>query len=394
MSYRELVIREFVDIFGVEPTHYFESGGRLELLGNHTDHNHGTCLVAGCDLGIYAAVKKTRDNIIHIVSKGFDEIYIDLSDLDGRKEEFFTSKGIIRGVAAKFVIDRRNIGGFDAYLDSSIFIGAGVSSSASFELLIAKILSAFYNNDALSPLELAKIAHYSETKYFGKPCGLLDQIGIAFGGVNFLDFKDDVNPIIEPLDFDLPLRIFLVHTGASHEGLSHLYASIKDDMLLVANRVFHKPFLRDVSKDDFFRLIAYPIDGVSELQKLRAQHFIDELDRVENAKQAIIHKDAIGFLTAVRQSSFSSSAFLRNTMYGDYLTSPQRGLDIASSLLEEGAARIHGGGFAGTIICFLKDWEVDRFVAAMSSIFGEDKVVEVKIREEGVSCACLASPSK
>lgn len=390
----ETTIREFERIFENHPTHYFEAGGRLELIGNHTDHNRGKCLVAGCSLGLFATVAKSEDNIVHIVANGFDEFFVDLESLNGRQEEFFTSKGIVRGIAAKFRIDKRKIGGFDAYIESSIFVGAGVSSSAAFEVLIAKIFDTLYNEKPLEPLQLAKIAHYAETEYFGKPCGLLDQIGVAYGGVNFLDFENLDNPVVESLKFDFPFHIYLVHTGASHANLSHLYSAIKDDMLFVADRVFHKKDLREVSKDEFFQGIAFPVDGVSENQKLRAQHYLDENDRVEAAKDAVKQKDAVGFLNAIRQSGFSSSSFLKNTMYGDYLTSPQHGLDLANAILKDGACRVHGGGFAGTIICFVKDHELRPFLDTMTHAFGEDHVVKVEVRNAGATTLCLTTPSK
>jgi len=390
----EKTIQEFNRLFDNHPTHYFEAGGRLELIGNHTDHNRGKCLVAGCYLGLFATVRKSDDNIIHIIASGFEEIYLDLDSLNGRQEEYFTSKGIVRGVAAKFVLEKMKVGGFDAYIESTIFVGAGVSSSAAFELLIAKIFEVLYNEKVLTPLKLAKIAHYSETKYFGKPCGLLDQIGVAYGGVNYLDFEDLDDPKVESLAFDFPFSIYLVYTGASHANLSHLYAAIKDDMLYVADKVFHKKDLRDVSKDEFFQGIAYPVDGVSEAQKLRAQHYLDENDRVDAAKEAIKQKDAVGFLNAVRQSGFSSSSFLKNTLHGDYLTSPQRGLDLANGILKEGAARIHGGGFAGTIICFVKDHERDLFLKTMTTTYGEQNVIKVGIRNAGATYLCLTKYSK
>ncbi|MFA5421890.1 MAG: galactokinase family protein [Bacilli bacterium] len=387
-------ISEFERIFENEPTHYFEVGGRLELVGNHTDHNRGKCLVACCSLGLFATARKSPDNIIHIVSIGFGEIYLDLDNLNGRREEFNTSKGMIRGVAAKFVLEKLAIGGFDAYIESTIFPGAGVSSSAAFEVLIAKIFEALYDNKPISPLKMAHIAHYAETEYFGKPCGLLDQIGVAYGGVNYLDFENLEEPIVAKLDYDFPFHIYLVHTGTSHANLTHLYKEIKADMLHVADRVFHKKDLRDVSKDEFFRGITFPTDGVSEFQKLRAQHYIDENDRVDQARDAVMQHDAVGFLTAVRQSGFSSSSFLRNTIHGHYETSPQRGLDLANSVLTEGACRIHGGGFAGTIICFVKDHEVEPFVRLMVDAFGEDHVVKVEIRNQGAASLCLTAPSK
>lgn len=391
---QEKTIHEFNRIFENDPTHYFEIGGRLELIGNHTDHNRGKCLVAGCSLGLFASVKKSADNIVHIVANGFDEIYLDLDSLNGRAEEFFTSKAIVRGVAAKLVLSKFKIGGFDAYIESTIFSGAGISSSAAFEVLIARIFDVLYNDGKLTKMQLAEIAHYSETEYFGKPCGLLDQIGVAFGGVNYLDFEDLVNPRVESLDYKLPISIYLVHTGASHANLTHLYSSIKDDMLFVAKRVFDKKDLRAVSKDDFFKGIAYPTDGVSEQQKLRAQHYIDENDRVDAAREALTKHDAVGFLNAIRQSGFSSSALLKNTMAGDYNTSPQRGLDLANTVLKDGACRIHGGGFAGTIICFVKDCEEEPFLRVMTDAFGEDHVVKVGIRESGVTHLCLTTPSK
>ena len=390
---QEKTIQEFNRIFENDPTHYFEIGGRLELIGNHTDHNRGKCLVAGCSLGLFASVKKSADNIVHIVANGFEEIYLDLDSLNGRAEEFFTSKAIVRGVAAKLVLSKFKIGGFDAYIESTIFSGAGISSSAAFEVLIARIFDVLYNDVKLTKMQLAEIAHYSETEYFEKPCASFDR-SASLWRRQLSRLRRLGESRVESLDYKLPINIYLVHTGASHANLTHLYSSIKDDMIYVAKRVFSKKDLRDISKDEFFKGIAFPTDGVSEQQKLRAQHYIDENDRVDTARDALTKHDAVGFLNAVRQSGFSSSAFLKNTIAGDYNTSPQRGLDLANTVLKDGACRIHGGGFAGTIICFVKDHEEEPFLRVMTDAFGEDHVVKVGIRELGVTHLCLTTPSK
>ena len=214
---------------------------------------------------------------------------------------------------------------------SSSSSAAGVSSSACYESLIVSIFSHLYNQDKVTPLEEAKIGQFAEREYFGKPCGLLDQVGTSFGGIDYLDFKSTANPIVENLKWDLPLQIVLVNTGGSHANLTPLYASIPSDMFLVAKRIFGKDYLREVDPADFERWITSPNESVPVLARLRAQHFFDENRRVLDARKALLEHDVDTFLNCIRFSSFSSKTMLQNTIAnGDYEHSPQK--DITTDI--------------------------------------------------------------
>jgi galactokinase len=370
----------FTKTFGAVPSEKVYSHGRLEIIGNHTDHNHGLCLVAGASMGIEAEVAANDFGIIKIISEGYPSFSFKIDELDKNPQEAGTSLAITRGIAFKLKEAGYKIGGFYAALTSDIFPGAGVSSSACYESLIVSIFSHLFNQDKVSPLEEAKIGQFAEREYFGKPCGLLDQVGTSFGGIDYLDFKSTENPIVENLKWDLPLEIVLVNTGGSHANLTPLYASIPSDMFLVAKRIFGKEYLREVDPADFERWITSPNESVPVLARLRAQHFFDENRRVLDARKAILEHDVDTFLNCIRFSSFSSKTMLQNTIAnGDYEHSPQKALDIAERFLQGGAARIMGGGFAGSIICFLYPDKVNDFIFNMGQVYGSKNVVKVSV---------------
>jgi len=376
----------FEKAFGSLPSERVYSHGRLEIVGNHTDHNHGLCLVAGASMGIEAEVAKTDSGIVRIVSEGYPSFSFSSSDLAKRPEEAGTSLAITRGILFGLKEKGFGVGGFSAALTNDIFPGAGVSSSACYESLIVSILSHLYNGGLVSPIDMAKIGQFAEREYFGKPCGLLDQVGTSFGGIDFLDFKSTEEPIVEPMKWDLPLKIVLVNTGGSHANLTPLYASIPSDMFAVAQKIFGKSNLREVPAPVFFKAIAHPLDGVSELAKLRAQHFFDENQRVLTARKAVLEHDVGAFLEAISLSSLSSTSFLQNTIAnGDYEHSPQKALDLAKNHLSGGACRIMGGGFAGSIICFLPPEKAEAFKKAMGEYYGSRNVVSVSIVDGGPS---------
>ncbi len=369
---------------GAKGSHLYFSHGRIELLGNHTDHNHGLCLVGGVDMGITCLARKNDDNIVEIVSEGYRLVKFGIDDLTPSKEEVGTSIAITKGILYRMKEKGFLIGGFVAAMTSDIFPGAGVSSSACYEALIAKIVSDLYNQDSLSPLEMAKIGKYAENVYFGKPSGLLDQIGASFGGVSFVDFADTENPIVEKTEFDLPLSIVLVNTGGSHADLTPLYASIPADMKKVASAIFGKEVLREVGEEEFNQKINAPTPFVSERAKMRAHHFFDENQRVKRAYEALLHHDVSTFLRCVNESQLSSYALLANTMPpGQYEGSPQQGIDAALPLLNGGAVRIHGGGFAGSILAFLPFDAKESFIAKMSSYYGKENVRPVVLLQGG-----------
>ena len=282
---KEEVRNSFIREFNLEPEVVIENGGRFEILGNHTDHNHGECLAATCDLRIVGAFSLRNDNKVELISEGVGQFEIDLSNLSKVSSERGKSQALVRGIAAKLKELGNKIGGFNAYLKSNIFPGAGVSSSAAFELLIGKAINRLFNEDKIDLLTLAKVGQYAENIYFGKKCGLLDQIGVAFGNISYIDFKDVENPIIENLTFkDDNYKFVIVNTGGSHAKLSHLYGEIFDDMFATAHKM-GKPVLREGSIEELDHLI------ISESERNRATHFYNENLRVEKARIAIKEYD-------------------------------------------------------------------------------------------------------
>ncbi len=356
-----------------------ESHGRLEIIGNHTDHNHGLCLVAGASMGITAAVAKTADNLIEIRSEGYPLFQIKAGDVKKRPYELGQSKGLVRGVMAGLLERGYRLGGFRAVCTSDIFPGAGVSSSACYESLIVEIFNLLYNEGKVSALDMAKIGQFSEREYFGKPCGLLDQIGTSFGDICFLDFEKIDEPVVQPLRWRLPLGIVLVNSGGSHAKLTPYYAAIPARMKKVANECGVE-FLRDLKEGDF-RSHAFPSDFPRDAIET-AEHFYEENARVLKAKEAVEKNDLSAFLEAISASGDSSRDKLQNTMVpGQYEQSPQQAVDRAKKLISpgKGAARIMGGGFAGSILCFVPKEELSSFVKAMKAYYGEKAVVPVNV---------------
>ena len=374
----------YLSSFPKAKTSYFYSHGRLEILGNHTDHNHGLCLVAGVDLGITACVAPRDDGIVSIISQGYRPFLFPVSDLSPSPRDRSSTRGLTRGVLAGMRKLGFKVGGFSAALVSDIPAGSGVSSSACFESLIAHIEDVLYNGKILSPLAMAKIGQFAENEYFGKPCGLLDQIGTSFGGMCYLDFGGLDGVLVEQVPFSFPLDITLVNTPSSHAGLNDLYASIPADMKAVARNVFGKETLRDVKKADFARGICLPSVGVSERAKLRAQHFFDENDRVKDALASLRSGNVVSFLEDVRRSEASSEALLANTMVpGRYENSPQEAVDRANKILKNGACRIMGGGFAGSIIVFTPASETSALREKMGEKYGAKNVIPATIVDGG-----------
>ena len=359
------------------------SHGRLEIIGNHTDHNNGLAIVAGCNMGITAAFRASEN--VHVASEGFRPFHFKANELDYYKEQEGSSLAIVKGVMFRMQQIGYKVGGFTAALKSDILPGSGVSSSACFEALIVKIQLALYNPDKqMSPLLMAQISHFAENKYFGKPCGLLDQIGVCFGGMQYLDFKNFKAPEITPIDFDLRVSLVLVIAPSSHAKLGAYYAQIPADMEEVAEKMFDKKCLRECDRDEFMRMVSNPTYGVSERAKMRAQHYFDENIRVEEARKAIEKKDIGTFLQMIRESGHSSHGLLLNTMIpGQYHNSPQEAIDLATPLLGNGAARIHGGGFAGGMLAVVLKEDADKFVHEMSRYYGSDRVARVAIVEGG-----------
>jgi len=373
--------RYFEKEFATPASYVFFSHGRLELLGNHTDHNHGLCLVSSVDLGVTAAVNKREDGIIRVSSEGYRPFTFEIGQK--RKAPASTTVSLIQGIAELMQEAGYKVGGFDCAMKSDIPSGSGISSSACVESLFVKILSYLYNEDKVPPLEMAKLGQRAENEYFGKPSGLLDQVGTSYGGVAFLDFLDPKNPTISPVEFALPLDVILVSTPSSHAGLNDLYAAIPQDMYSVA-KALGGTTLRDIKKQEFLAQVGNPNLQVSEIAKLRATHYYDENDRVIQGYEAVKGGNTLAFLQAVKGSAFSMQHYLFNTMIpGQYRNSPQEAVDFASPYLPNGACRVMGGGFAGSILCFSKPEETPGFLAHMKKGYGEKAVHQVRILPDG-----------
>jgi len=369
----------------------FSTPGRTEIGGNHTDHNHGRVLAASINLDSIAVAAKTSDSTITIYSEGYARPFIvelnDLSPVDGEKG---TTAALIRGIASRCRELGFQIGGFQACITSDVLVGSGLSSSASVEVLIATILSTFYNTSSIGLQEIALIGQYAENVYFGKPCGLMDQTACAVGGIITIDFKDPDHPKVRkvPCDFSRGgLSLLVVDTGGDHADLTGDYAAIPREMRLVAKH-FGKEYCREV---DGRALIADVRDlrkKVGDRAVLRALHFLDDNRRVEAQVEALRKNDFRKFLRIVNESGNSSFRWLQNCYTPRNVE--EQGVSLALALTERyleeigrGACRVHGGGFAGTIQVFLPKKHVRKYVALMESAFTGGCVKELSIRMVG-----------
>ena len=383
-------IDEFEKIYGDGEITLYSVAGRSELSGNHTDHNHGCVIAASIDLDIIAVARKRDDAVIRVKSEGFPEDVVDTAVYTAPVEsKFGTSESIIAGMAAGFTKDGYAIGGFDAYTTSNVLKGSGLSSSAAFEDMIGNILSHIYNDGKVDNVEIAKLAQYSENIFFGKPCGLMDQVACAVGGIVAIDFADPKAPVIDKIDFDLSAKgynLCIVNTGGNHADLTDDYASIPAEMKSVAAH-FGKAVLRDVDRDTLIKEIPALRQKVGDRAILRALHFLGENERVANQKEALLGGNLDAFFENVIASGKSSFGYLQNVYTTKNLT--EQGLSLALCLAESylcgksAAWRVHGGGFAGTIQSFVPTCDVEGYRALMDSVFGDGKCIVLRIRPVG-----------
>lgn len=380
---KDKLTNEFLKNFNTNPTHFISCGGRFEILGNHTDHNHGKCLAATCDLAISSALTPNEDLTVRLVSEGNPSFEINLDNLEVVEEEKNTSQGLIRGVANYLASLGYKIRGFNVYMTSTIFSGAGVSSSASFELLVGQIFNELFNEGKIDKMILCKAGQYAENKYFGKKSGLLDQIGVAYGGIVYIDFVDIANPYVIPMSINFnDLHYVIVNTGGSHADLSDAYSSIPLNMYEGAKMMGHD-FLIEGSLEELESVK----DKLSPYQYSRALHFYGENERVSVAKEAILNGDEETFLRMINESRVSSTNNLHNMMVeGQYEGSPLEACDLIMEIIEgNGAVKINGGGFAGSVIAVVKDVCFNELIEKMSKKYGENNVKEVFVRPVGPS---------
>ena len=385
---------EFSETFdNSESMHYVSVPGRTELGGNHTDHNHGKVLCAAVSQDTIAAITPRPDNIVKLKSSAFTDLFeIDLSKLDPRDEEKETTESLIRGVAAGLLSRGFNTGGFNAVVHSDVFIGSGLSSSASFEVLIGGILNTLYNGSRIDPITMAQIGQYAENVYFGKPCGLMDQLACAVGGIMAIDFRDNENPVVEKIDVDFTQTNYLlvvVDVGASHADLTPAYASVPIDMKQVAS-LFGKNTLREVDEEEFHENIGMARSKAGDRAILRAQHFFSENHRVDMMLEALKSEDFDTYLRLVAESGASSSSMLQNTIPpGNSGNDQPAALAIGVSndffrVKGKGVSRIHGGGFAGTIQSYVHKDHFEDYSMLMKRLFGDECILPLMIRMPGV----------
>lgn len=381
-------VKKYEEIFGVEEISIYSAPGRSEIGGNHTDHQKGEVLVASVNVDAIAIVSKTEDSQVKIVSGDSDMITISTDDLEAKKEEEGTTISLIKGVIAKILQNGYKIGGFKAYITSDVLIGAGLSSSAAFETVIGTIVSGMYNDMKISPVEIAMIGQYAENVYFGKPCGLMDQMASSVGNLVHIDFADEKNPVIEKVECDFQkygYSLCITDTKSSHADCTPEYAAVPREMKQVAN-VFGKEVLREVSKEEILGNIS-KIRGVAgDRAMLRAIHFVLENERVKQEVNALNTDDFEGFLQGVKASGDSSFKYLQNVYMNHDIKHQNVSVALAASdaiLGKNGVSRVHGGGFAGTIQAFVKNEAVTEYQSFMNGIFGAGACNVYMIRKYG-----------
>ena len=379
----EKLIEVFGKKIGQAPQYLFSSPGRAEILGNHTDHNHGKVMVAAINCDILCCVSPAEDGKIVFCSEGFAPIETNVDDTAVNKKEYGTSLALVKGVTAKLKELGYKIGGFTACATSNIFRGAGVSSSAAFEVLICEIYNTLYLDGKLTPMDKAIVSQFAENVYFGKPCGLLDQSGIAIGSLCKLDFKVPTEPETEKLLPPEGYTLVLTNTGGDHATLTEHYAAIRTEMESVAE-FFGKKVLRDVNYSDFLNAVPELKKHFSSRAILRASHFFNENERVDRAAKALKSNDIKGFLAEVSASGESSLYVLQNCCVPGSTDQPVvLAIEYSKLIVKDGAFRVHGGGFAGSILGFVCNAEVENYVAAMKKAFGEENVFTANVRQCG-----------
>lgn len=382
-------ISKYEDLYGEDDVCIFSAPGRSEIGGNHTDHQHGEILAASINLDAIAVIKKLEEPVVKIVSDGYDEIVISTEDLSLKEEEKESTTSLIKGVLAGAKERGYEVGGFQGYITSDVLIGAGLSSSAAFETLIGTILSYLYNDGTIDSVTIAIIGQYAENVYFGKPCGLMDQMACSVGNLVHVDFGIVEKPFVEKIDFDLNeygYSLCITDTKGSHADLTPDYAAIPQEMKQIA-ACFGKEVLVGLTTEDIIGSISKLRETCGDRAVLRALHFICENERVKEEVQALKNSEMERFLSLVKESGNSSYKFLQNVYTCHDITHQNVSLALAASEIAladgKGVSRVHGGGFAGTIQAIVKNEAVETYQKMMDAVFGKDACNVLKIRKYG-----------
>ena len=378
----------FVANFEGTPERYFSAPGRTEIGGNHTDHQRGRVLAGAVNLDTVAAVRLNGTNVIRIQSKGYPLSVVDLSVLEPQAGEINTTPALIRGVAARFTQLGCKVDGFDAYCESTVLPGSGLSSSAAYEVLIGTIINhLFYDGKASQP-EIAMIGQYAENVFFGKPCGLMDQTASAVGNLVTIDFFEKDHPVIEPVAFDFAScghALCIIDSGADHADLTDEYAAVPGEMKAVA-ACLGKEVLTQIDEAEFYAKLPELRKACGDRAVMRCIHFYQENARVPQQVAALKEGNFEKFLSLIKQSGYSSWMYLQNVIPAGYKA--HQDVAVALGLAEHylqgrGAYRVHGGGFAGTIQAFVPYDLLDAFVAGMDAALGEGACHVLSIRPQG-----------
>ena len=381
----EILKEKFSKQFGRKAEYIFSAPGRTELSGNHTDHQHGCVLAAAINREALAAVAENGTMTVKLLSEGYPMCCVDLTDLTVHPEEEGKTTALIRGVAAKFA--QYGLRGFDAYVSSSVLSGSGLSSSAAFEVLVGTIFNHLLGA-GFDAVKIAQIGQFAENVYFGKPCGLMDQMASSVGNIIGIDFGDPNTPVVTPIPFDFSgcgYSLCIIDSGASHADLTDEYAAITEELKTVCG-VFGKQYLRDIPEEVFFAQLADVRKVAGDRAALRAIHVYAENVRVAKQTKALQENDFDTFLQYVSESGSSSWRLLQNVVPAGRKEAQEvaLALALAEKLLKgRGACRVHGGGFAGTIQAFVPEDMLTDFKNGIDAVLGEGSCHVMVIRKEG-----------
>ena len=366
----------FAAAFGGVPTRYFSAPGRTEIGGNHTDHQRGRVLAAAVNLETVAAVRPNGTQVIRLLSDGYPLRQVSLEELEPKAEEVNSTAALVRGVAARFIQLGCQVEGFDAYCQSTVLPGSGLSSSAAFEVLMGTVVNHLFFDGKASAPEVAKIGQYAENVYFGKPCGLMDQMASAVGNLVTIDFFDKESPVVEPVDFDFAAcghALCIIDTRASHADLTDEYAAITGELKKICAH-FGKDVLTQIPEEEFYAAIPVLRESCGDRAVLRAMHFYDENARVPQQVAALREGNFDKFLSLVKESGQSSWCKLQNVIPAGFTSRQEVALSLAlcQRLLNgRGAYRVHGGGFAGTVQAFVPLDLLESFRAGIDGVLGQ-----------------------